>query len=204
MSKEIIGVFCGSFNPPLYSHFSLAQQLLDTLVSKIIFVPVSSKYNKFGLVPDEHRYNMLKLICDKNPNFEVSNIEFNLPRQPYTLETLTKFQEMYPNSEIRLIIGTDNLKEFESWYKVDVLLEKFKVIVLSRDEDLIDEIVNYNTLLLKYKSSFLSSNSLIRTNLSSTLVRNLINNNKSVKYLLPDEIIDYININHLYCNGDDK
>lgn len=204
MSKEIIGVFCGSFNPPLYSHFSLAQQLLDTLVSKIIFVPVSSKYNKFGLVSDEHRYNMLKLICDKNPNFEVSNIEFNLPRQPYTLETLTKFQEIYPNSEIRLIIGTDNLKEFESWYKVDVLLEKFKVIVLSRDEDLIDEIVNYNTLLLKYKSSFLSSNSLIRTNLSSTLVRNLINNNKSVKYLLPDEIIDYISINHLYCNGDDK
>ena len=82
MAKKIIGVFCGSFNPPLYSHLSLAEQLLNEGLDKIIFVPVSTKYNKENLALNKHRYEMLKLVCNKNPNFEVSDIEFNLPKQP--------------------------------------------------------------------------------------------------------------------------
>lgn len=198
MPKKVIGVFCGSFNPPLYSHFSLAQQLLNENVDKIIFVPVSNKYNKNGLILDEYRYEMLKLVCDKNTNFEVTNIEFNLSRQPYTLETLQKLQTKYPEYEIRLIIGTDNLRKLDSWYKIESLLEQFKIIVLARDEDNIDEIISKHKLLLKYKSNIIKSNSKIRTNLSSTLVRDLIKSGKGIRYLLPDEIIDYINRNNLY------
>ena len=200
MNRKIIALFCGSFNPPLFSHFSLAEQLLnnDNNIEKIIFVPVSHKYNKNGLISDEHRFNMLNLLCKNNQKFEVSNVEFNSSRQPYTLETMQIMQEKYPEYEIRLIIGTDNLKELETWHEVEHLLNRFKVIVLSRDEDNAEEIIKSNKLLSKYFSSFIINNISLRTNLSSTFVRNEIKNKKSVRYLLPDEIIKYIKSNKLY------
>lgn len=200
MNRKIIALFCGSFNPPLFSHFSLAEQLLnsDDSIEKIIFVPVSHKYNKNGLISDEHRFNMLNLVCKNNPKFEVSNIEFNSFRQPYTLETMQTMQEKYPEHEIRLIIGTDNLKELETWHEIEHLLSQFKLIVLSRDEDNAEEIIKSNKLLSKYFFSFIINNISLRTNLSSTFVRNEIKQQHSVRYLLPDEIINYIKNNHLY------
>ena len=200
MNKKIIALFCGSFNPPLFSHLSLAEQLLnsDENIEKIIFVPVSNKYNKEGLISDEHRLNMLNLVCEKNPRFEVSNIEFNTPRQPYTFETMQTMQNIYPENEIRLIIGTDNLSQLDTWYEIEQLLNRFKVFVLARDEDDIENIIYNHNLLSKYSSSFIKSNISIRTNLSSSFVRNEIKNKNSVKYLLPDEVIEYIKNNNLY------
>lgn len=200
MNKKIIALFCGSFNPPLFSHFSLAEQLLnnDTNIEKIIFVPVSHRYNKNGLVSDEHRFNMLNLVCEKNPRFEVSDIEITSSKQPYTFETLQAMQKIYPQYEIRLIIGTDNLKELETWYKFEELLANFKVIVFSRDDDNAEEIIKNHKLLSKYFSSFVINTISIKTNLSSTFVRNELKNKKSIKYLLPEEIIDYIKLNNLY------
>lgn len=200
MNKKVIALFCGSFNPPLYSHLSLAEQLLnnDDNIEKIIFVPVSHKYNKSELVEDKHRFNMLKLICDKNVHFEVSDIEFNTSRQPYTFETMQMMQKNYPEYKIRLIIGTDNLKELDSWYEIEKLLSEFKIIVFGRAEDNIGEIIKNHKLLSKYSSSFIITNISLRTNLSSTFVRNEIKNHHSVRYLLPDEVIVYIKNNNLY------
>lgn len=200
MNKKIIALFCGSFNPPLFSHFSLAEQLLnsDKNIEKVIFIPVSSKYNKDGLIEDKHRFNMLNLVCKTHPKFEVSDIEFNLPKQPYTFETLQAVQKLYPNYEIRLIIGTDNLKEFNTWYEYQKLLAQFKVYVLTRAEDNICEIIAQDDSISEYSSSFIKSNISVKTNLNSTFVRNEIKNGNSVKFLLPDEIIDYIKNNNLY------
>ena len=200
MNKKIIALFCGSFNPPLFSHFSLAEQLLnnDNNIEKIIFVPVSNKYKKDDLIADKHRFNMLNLVCKNNSRFEVSDVEFNCDRQPYTFETLQNIQKLYPEYEIRLIIGTDNLSKLDTWYEIKQLLSNFKIYVLARDEDNIEEIINNHNLLSKYFDSFIISNISIRTNLSSTFVRYEIKKNNSVRYLLPDEIIEYIKNNNLY------
>ena len=198
MDKNKFGVFCGSFNPPLYSHLSLAEGLINNGLEKVIFVPVSSKYHKEGLVSDEHRFNMLKLVCDKNEKFDVSDIEMKSNVWMRTYDTLSTLKGIYQENEIRLIIGTDNLKELYWWYEIEKLLQNFKVIVLARDEDNIEEIISNDKILSKYKNSFIKSNVSIRTNLSSTYVRDLIKNNKQIKYLLPDEVIEYIYKNKLY------
>lgn len=200
MNKKIIALFCGSFNPPLFSHFSLAEQLLNSEenIEKVIFIPVNSKYNKEGLIEDKHRFNMLNLVCKTHPKFEVSDIEFNMAKQPYTFETLQAVQKIYPDFEIRLIIGTDNLKEFNTWYEYKKLLTQFKVYVLARAEDNINEIIAQDVSISNYASSFIKTSISVRTNLNSTFVRNEIKNGNSVKFLLPDEIIDYIRNNNLY------
>ena len=81
--KKVLVIFGGSFNPPLNSHFSLAQQIVNEYenIEKVLFVPVNSKYQKAGLLENEHRYNMLKLVCDKNTDFLVSDIEIKQDRQ---------------------------------------------------------------------------------------------------------------------------
>lgn len=199
-NKKAVAIFGGSFNPPLCSHFSLAQQVINEFnnINKIIFVPVNSKYQKAGLIENEHRYNMLKLVCDKNEQFEVSDIELKQDRQLYTIETLELLQKQYPNEKIYFIIGTDNLKELITWNSPEKLINQFNPIVLERGNDKMEEIINQDLFLLQNKESFMKLKQSIRTNCSSTFARESIKNGKSIRYLTPDEIYYYIKQNQLY------
>jgi len=157
---QVIAVFGGAFNPPLNSHFEFAKEIADKYenIEKIIFVPVSSRYNKEGLISDEHRYNMLKLVCDKNPKLLVSRIEIDSESQPYTVETLEQIKLKYPKHEIWFIIGSDNLKLLPKWRQAERLISEFKIIVIERDNDKIDEIIMQDKLLNAHKDSFLKMN----------------------------------------------
>lgn len=198
--RKILSIFGGSFNPPLNSHFLLAEQIYNELenIEKVIFLPVSSKYEKNSLLSNEHRYNMLKIIIDKNEHFELSDIELKQDRQLSTLETLKLLQEKYPNNILYFVIGTDNLKEISTWSSSEELVSKFKILVLERGEDSFEEIMEKDKFLIAHKNSFILLKENIRTNLSSTFVRNNIKAGKSVKYLVPDEILQYIKDNNLY------
>lgn len=198
--KKILAIFGGSFNPPLNSHFSLAQQIVNEYenIEKVIFVPVNSKYQKEGLLENKHRYNMLKLVCDKNENFIVSDIELKQEKQLYTIETLELLQKQYPNNIICFTIGTDNLKQISTWGEAEKLVTDFKILVLERDEDSMDEIIKKDTFLLEHKNSFIKLKENIRSNISSTFVRDKIRRGKSIRYLTPDEVYYYIKENNLY------
>lgn len=199
-NKKILAIFGGSFNPPLNSHFSLAQQIVNEYenIDKVIFVPVNSKYEKEGLLENEHRYNMLKLVCDKNKDFIVSDIELKQEKQLHTIETLELLQNKYPNNIICFTIGTDNLKQISKWGDSEKLVTNFKILVLERDEDNMDEIIESDEFLLKHKESFIKLKENIRSNISSTFVREKIKRGKSIRYLTPDEVYYYIKENNLY------
>ena len=200
MEEKIIAVFGGSFNPPLNSHFSLAEQMIAEYenIEKVIFVPVSLKYEKKGLIEDIHRYNMLKLVCDKNDKFEVSNIELNKDRQLFTIETLELLQKEYPENKICFVIGTDNLKDLPKWMMADKLVSKFNILVIERDRDIMEDIINGNLFLAENRSSFIKLKDNIRSNISSTFVREKLKRNKSIRYFTPDEVYYYIKENNLY------
>lgn len=201
MVKKQIVVFGGCFNPPLNSHFSLAEQIVNEYqqIEKIMFVPVNEKYNKDNLIKNEHRYNMLKLVCDKNDKFDVSKIEMDSIRPLYTIETLRILKKMYPKYEIAFTIGSDNLKELHTWRDSDKLMKEFKIYVLKRDKDNIKDIINENKFLKENKDTFIEIKNSITTNLSSSYIREKIKSNKSIRYLVPEEIINYIKKNKLYC-----
>lgn len=200
MERKQIVIFGGCFNPPLNSHFSLAQQIINEYenIEKIVFVPVNSKYQKADLISNEHRYNMLKKVCDKNNKLDVSRVELDSDRPLYTIETLRIFEEKHSEYEIAFIIGSDNLKEIETWKKSDELTKDFKIYVLERDKDNIEEIIKSNEFLNKNKQAFIKAKNNITSNLSSTYVRKRLKKGKSVRYLTPDEVIDYIKENKLY------
>ena len=197
---KVIVVFGGSFNPPLNSHFSLAEQIISEYknVEKVIFVPVSEKYEKEGLLNNKYRYEMLKCVCDKNEKFEVSDIELRKERQPFTIETLERIQEKYQDKTIWFTTGSDNLKELNTWEKSDELVKKFKVLVLERDDDCLEEIINNNKFLKENENSFIKVKNNIRSSLSSSFVREKIREGKSIRYFTPDEVYSYIKTNNLF------
>ena len=198
--NNIIAVFGGSFNPPHYAHFLFAEEIINEIndIKKVLFLPVSSKYEKQNLLSNEHRYNMLKLVCDEDDRFDVSNLEHIQERQLNTYETLELLQEKYPGYELIFIIGTDNLKELYWWGNIDLLLAKYKILVIERGEDKFEDIIETQDFLKKYRNSFIRYNQNVRTNLSSTYIRNEIYKNKDFKYLVPHKVYEYIKENNLY------
>lgn len=198
--NKIFAIFGGAFNPPLNSHFSLAQQIVNEYenIEKVIFVPVNSKYKKKGLISNEHRYNMLKVVCNENKDFEVSDIELKQDRQLSTLETLKLLKKQYSEYELYFTIGTDNLKDFPNWTSPKEILSNFKILVIERDEDSMDQIIGEDEFLSRYKDSFIKVKKNIRSNMSSTFAREKLKSGKSIRYLTPDEVYYYIKENNLY------
>ncbi len=199
-NKKILAIFGGSFNPPLNSHFLLAEHIYNELenIEKVVFLPVNSKYAKSGLLSNEHRFNMLKLVTDKNEHFWLSDLETSQKEQLCTVETLKLMQKQYPNNILYFVIGTDNLKEISKWDRAEELVQNFKILVVARGYDDFENIISNDNFLVKYRSSFIFLKENIRTNLSSTFVRKNLKERKSVKYLMPDEVLEYIKNNKLY------
>lgn len=198
--NKIIAVFGGSFNPPLISHFSLAEQILKTYkeIEKIIFVPVSKKYNKKGLIDDKFRFDMLKIGCKGYNKMEVSNIELNRPNQAFTIDTLDEIKRQNINKDIYFIIGTDNLKELKNWHRAEDLVNKYKFFVLERNQDVFENIIQNDEFLKKHSLAFVNLKNIKRIYLSSSMVRKMIKEGQNIKSFIPLEIVEYINENNLY------
>ena len=201
MQKKGIAIFGGSFNPPLNSHLELAKQIIINLdyVEKVIFVPVSTKYNrKNNLVDDNHRYNMLELMCNGEEKLEVSDIELTYGRQLYTIETLGILKNKYPEYDIYFIMGTDNLKDLHTWMKPEEILKNYKIIVLERNEDNIEKIIEEDKLLRDNKKALIIAKKIKPIELSSTMIREKIKMGENVERFFKKEVLEYINKNRLY------
>jgi len=201
MNKKVIAVFGGSFNPPINSHILLAKQIIKKcdIVEKLIFVPVSTKYRKSKLVSDGHRYNMLNLICKNEDKLEVSDIELKQDKQLYTIETLDLLKEQYGEKyDLWFVMGTDNLKEVDTWNSPERLLREYKIIVLEREDDKLEEIIKNDELLLKYKQSLIKIDGIDKIFLSSTMIRDEIKNGEDVQEFINKDVLEYIKENKLY------
>lgn len=199
-SRKSIVIFGGAFNPPLNSHFSIAEQVLNQYeeVEKVIFIPVNINYKKEGLIENEHRYNMLKRVADKNNKFMVSDIDMNGSRSLSTIETLEEMEKHFPDKEIWALMGSDNLKEIHTWDRAEQLVSRYKFLIMERDKDIMENIIKDNELLERHETNFKKLNQEIKSNFNSTYVRNQIKSGKSIRYLVPDEVYEYIEENKLY------
>ena len=189
-----IGIFGGSFNPPHKMHLKMALELLEkNYIDKVIYVPTGSKYKyKTNLVEDKHRYNMLKLMVQGDERFEVSDYELK-DYVVYTCESLAYFKEMYPEDEIYFICGADNLSYIDEWKNGLQLLKDYKILVVKRDGQNIEELLER---FINYRKNILVTD-IVPNELSSTFIRTRINEGDVSEYL-DKEVLEYIKENNLY------
>ena len=175
-------------------HEDIAHSLKESnLLDKIIFVPTGSKYKyKNNLLPDQNRYDMVKLITDEYEYLDLSDYELK-SEVVYTCETLAYFKNKYPKDEIYFICGLDNLSYIDSWKNPEYILNNFKILVIKRDTDDLESILKK---LDKYKNNIIVTD--VKENpLSSTKIReNFTNQDMSV--YLNENVLKYIKDNDLY------
>ena len=141
---------------------------------------------------------MLKLVAEKNSKFEISEMDLHGDKSLPTIETLEEIQKQFPDKQICFLTGSDNLKEIHTWVRAEEVVSKYKLMIMERGCDDMDEIIENSPFLIKYKQNFIKLNQEIRSNCSSTYIRKQLKNEKSVKYLLPAEVIEYIEKYKLY------
>lgn len=198
--NSVLVIYGGSFNPPTNTHFSIAEQVINQYdqVDKVAFVPVSNKYEKDELADERDRYNMLKLVIDKNEKFILSDIDMNQEKSLTTIEVMNKMQEQFPDKDIWFLMGSDNLKSFSAWNNSEQIILNYKIIVMTRDADILEKTISNDELLSKYRNNILTLNEEIKTNFSATYIRNQLKNDKSIRYLVPEEVYKYIKDRNLY------
>lgn len=137
-----ICIFPGTFNPIHIAHIKMAQYALEKFsFEKIIFIPAYiPPHKELNKNLAKHRFNMVKLAVEKNPKFEISDIEYKSEGKSYSLITVKKLIEQYNiKGRINFIIGTDAFSKIKTWYKTEELKELVHFLVFPRVGDIIDE-----------------------------------------------------------------
>ncbi len=195
-----IGLYFGTFNPIHVGHLVIANYMAEyTDLDQVwmVVTPQNPLKDKSTLLADFHRLALVKVAIDDNTKLRASDIEFNLPKPSYTMTTLTYIKEKYPNHSFALIMGEDNLRTFHKWFNHEVILEKHKIYVyprvLTMQEEL--EVVAMSAdLINNYKShinvEFCEDAPVMKV--SSSFIRQSINDGKDVRYLLTEPVRKYV------------
>jgi nicotinate-nucleotide adenylyltransferase len=188
------GIMGGVFDPIHNAHLALAEYARESYkLSGVLFVVSFNPPHRSQkpVAPFEDRLRMTALAVEGNEFFEVSAIERELEGPGYTLSIVEKLKAKYPEAVWHLILGADNIVAFDSWHKPDELIKKIKILVGGRP--------GFNDRL-QY-SKWVEDSGLFEMPLmeiSSTLIRQRLSRKKSIRYLLPDNVIDYIEKKGLY------
>lgn len=178
-----LGIYIGSFNPPHKGHIHIVKYLLDNkIIDKVLIVPTESYWDKQNLAPLKDRINMLKFFETKDIIVDTENNSY-----PYTYLLMRTLKKKYPNIELYLIIGADNIINFDKWKNYKELLQ-YKIIIMNRGN------IDINSYTNKYpQGNFITLKDFPNVNISSTEIRNNLN----PKYL-DKKVLKYIKKNKLY------
>lgn len=186
-----IGLYFGSFNPVHIGHCIIASHMVQNTNLEKVWLVVSPQ-NPFkesaSLLNEYHRLHLVKLAVENEINIKASDIEFYLPRPSYTIDTLTYLKEKHPEHEFSIIIGSDGLQNFHKWKNAAVLAKDYTLYVYKRFGF---EIVNPLNARIEMAEAPLLQ-------ISSTHIREMIKKSKSVRYLVPDKVLEEIELYHYY------
>ncbi len=183
------GLFFGTFNPIHIGHLIIADYMAHfTDLDRVLMVvsPHNPLKSKKSLAGDHDRLFLVKLAIESNPSLEASDIEFSMPRPSYTADTLAYLSERYTHDEFTLIMGEDNLRSLHKWKNYRHILDNHRIYVYPRvgSQSTAKDIAGHQNIRYFGNMPILY--------LSATEIRDRIKNGRSVRYLLPDSVIDEI------------
>jgi len=187
-----IGIFGGTFDPPHAGHIAIAEQALKQLgLDCVYFIPafIPPHKHQYTSITARHRMNMMKLAVSGRKEFKVSAIELRRRGISYTIDTLHAFKKRFPKAQLVLLIGADNLLQFDSWKSPKTILQLASLAVYKRKGiHLPSTKSTIDFILLKGRMLFVSS----------TEIRNRIEQGYPIHALVPDSVALYIKQHSLY------
>lgn len=188
-----IGLFFGSFNPIHIGHLIIANIMVDQSdIDQVWFVvsPQNPFKSSKSLIHEFDRMDMVERAIEDNFNLRATDVEFNMPKPSFTIDTLTYLSSKHPTHKFRLIIGEDNLKNFHKWKNHKSILEFYGLDVYPRPLAISDSKIKNHSNVRMVQAPLLD--------ISATYIREAIRSGKSIKYIVHEKVESYIVEKKLY------
>ena len=188
-----IGIFGGAFDPIHIGHLIIGEfARIEFHLKKIMFIPLKiPPHKEEPSATQEQRFKMLKMSIADNPFYEISDIELTRKGTSYTYDTLMMLKKKNAETHFFFLIGEDSFKTLAEWHRIEELTKEVTFLVAPRTFGKIETI--HFDFPVKYKLIHSP-----RIDISSSFIRNCIFYGKSVKYLVQDEILNYIKKEKIY------
>ena len=188
---KVIGIFGGSFNPVHNGHIMLAQYLAQHSHLDEVWLTLSPQNPlkiSNSLLDDNHRLAMLNLAIERYPLLKVCDIELEMPRPSYTINTLDELSRRYPNYRFNVVIGGDNWNIIDRWKDYQRIINEYGVVIYPRP--------GYELSSTNYSNVVVVDAPL--ADISSTEIREAFANGKEARHLIPQKVAEYIIKHDLY------
>jgi nicotinate-nucleotide adenylyltransferase len=174
-----IGLYFGSFNPIHIGHLIIANHILNvTDLQRVWFVvsPQNPFKQSSTLLNEYDRLHLVQKAVDPDERLLASNIEFSLPKPSYTVQTLSYLADKYPSYEFSIIMGSDSFQNLPKWKNAEVIIANYPILVYRRPGFEVDNSIGA-------RAQFMDAPLL---EISATHIRDLIQQGKSIRYLVPE------------------
>lgn len=180
-----IALYFGSFNPIHVGHLIIANHIMNECpVDQLWFVvsPQNPLKETSSLLNEHQRLHLVRMAIEDEDRFQASNIEFQLPRPSYTIDTLTYLEEKYPEHTFSVLLGGDSFQNIRKWKNYQQLLANYTLLVYQRPGFEIDRSLSENIQVLDAPL----------LQISSTAIRKLIQDKKSYRFLVTEAVYEEI------------
>jgi nicotinate-nucleotide adenylyltransferase len=186
-----IGLYFGSFNPVHVGHLIIANHIVaNTNLDQVWLVisPQNPFKNAGSLLNEYHRLHLVNIAIDGETKLRASNVEFKLPKPSYTIDTLTYLTEKHPEHQFAIIMGSDGFTNLNNWKNYETLVKNYPFYIYKRPGFEISE--TFGATLTILDAPLLD--------ISSTRLRYMIKEKKSIRFLVPDVVKEEIERNGYY------
>jgi len=198
-----IGIMGGTFNPIHYGHLVAAETArVEFALDKVLFIPTGIPPHKVDhqIANSDLRFAMVEISIRDNENFIASRIEIDREGPSYTYDTLKALHLLFPEQELFFITGSDALRDILSWREAEGIIGISKIIGASRPGYEIGGFLGELFDRYPYAQNRIFEMEIPALAISSTDIRKRIWNNKSIRYLLPEEVRRFIIENNIYIS----
>lgn len=212
-----IGILGGTFNPIHNAHLRVAETTRDRLaLDRVMFIPAATPPHKplDGEISFLHRQAMVELAIADNPHFVISDMEQQRGGTSYTVDTLRDLRRNFPADEFFFIIGSDSFLEISSWYCFAAIFSLCNIVVVERPEAIISELTLPLPVAIRSEFCYIPEE-MRQTHrsgfsvfylpdtplaISSSAVRQLVREGRSIRYLVSDRVARYISEKRIFLN----
>lgn len=196
------GIMGGTFNPIHIGHLLLAETAKEELgLNEVLFIPSGCSYMKeeTDVADKRMRLDMTRIAIEDNPFFRLSAIEVEREGNTYTYETLLLLRKEKPDTEFYFIVGADSLFHIENWREPQTIFGSCTILAAIRDDKGRQELTEQIEYLTKKYGACILPLPMKEIPISSTDIRSRRKEMRSIRYLVPDKVIAYMDENRLYC-----
>ena len=200
-----IGIMGGTFDPIHQGHLVAAEWVKSSLcLNEVIFMPTGRPSHKrnWEVTNGDYRLKMVRLAVEGNSSFSISDMEIIREGITYTFDTIKMLKEKYgKETKIHFIVGADSLVDIHCWYKAAELFRMMSIIVVTRPGFLDSNFFLEKERLEKEMGADIQLVEIPDMGMSSTMIRSRVENQLTIKYLVPDKVMDFIVEKGLYQDG---